>query len=134
MPSAGSRPLRAVGLHAVVAGAPAHATGQCAARHAAGFGFVAPLGEKNLARLQAEATSADDAMLPGEAQQALALPGREVDRIEARLAEINARLMQRHKASPLSRRLAGFHTVRAVAEVRNVPLRPGLPIPDRLRL
>ena len=76
--------------------------------HAAEFGLVAPLGEKGLARLQGEVATAADDTVPAEAKQALALLGREVERIEARLAEIDAKLMQQHKADPLSRRLAGI--------------------------
>jgi transposase len=76
--------------------------------HAAEFGLVAPPGEKALVDLQSEIATAAEATLPAEAKQALALLGREIERIEARLAEIDAKLMQQHKADPLSRRLAGI--------------------------
>ena len=74
--------------------------------HAAELGLVAPLGEKGLAQLQAEAATADEAAVPAEAKEALALLGREVERVEARLAAIDAKLTRRHRADPLSRRLA----------------------------
>jgi transposase len=76
--------------------------------HATEFGLVAPLGDKGLAELRSEIASAADDRLPAAARQALALLGGEVDRIEARRAEIEAKLMQSHKADPLSRRLAGI--------------------------
>jgi len=74
--------------------------------HAAEFGVVAPLGEKGVAALQAEIATADEAAVPGAAKQAIALLGGEADRVEARLAAIEAKLMQQHKADPLSRLLA----------------------------
>jgi transposase len=76
--------------------------------HAAEFGLVAPVGAKGLGCLQAEIASATEAMLPVEARQALMLLGSEIGRIEARLAEIDSKLMQQHKADQLSRRLAGI--------------------------
>lgn len=74
--------------------------------HAAELGVVAPLGEKGLAELRAELAAADEAAVPAAAKQALALLGREVDRIEARLAGVDATLVKQHKANPVSRRLA----------------------------
>jgi transposase len=74
--------------------------------HASEFGLVAPPGDKALATLQTEiATIAEDVM-PTEAKQALALLVREIDRIEARLAEINATLKVSVSASG-SRRASG---------------------------
>jgi transposase len=72
--------------------------------HAAEFGLVAPLGDKGVAQLLAGAR--DDAELPAEAAEALALLGGEIDRLEARLAAISAKLAARHKATPMSRLLA----------------------------
>ena len=74
--------------------------------HAGELGFVAQLGEKGLAELRAELAAADEAAVPAAAKQALTLLGREFDRIELQLAGVDATLMQQHKASPLSRRLA----------------------------
>jgi transposase len=74
--------------------------------HAAEFGVVAPLGDKGVAALQAEIATADEATVPAAAKQAIALLGSEVDRVEARLAAIEAKLMRQHKADPLSRLLA----------------------------
>lgn len=76
--------------------------------HAAEFGLVAPQGEKGLAQLQAEIATAAEAMVPAEAREALTMLGREIARIEARLAEIDVKVMQQHKATPLSRLLAGI--------------------------
>ena len=76
--------------------------------HAAELGFVGKLGEKGLVQLRAELVGADEAVVPAAAQQALALLGREVDRIELQLAGVEATLMQQHKANALSRRLAGI--------------------------
>ncbi len=72
--------------------------------HAAEFGLVAPVGDKGFAQLRADAAS--DRSLPGPAAEALALLGREIDRLEARLAEIDARLAAQHKATPTSKMLA----------------------------
>lgn len=76
--------------------------------HAAELGLVAPLGEKGRAQLQAELAGADEAAVPPEAKDALALLGQEINRIEARLGAIDAKLMARHKANPVSRRLAAI--------------------------
>jgi len=72
--------------------------------HAAEMGLVAPQGNKGLAELRA--AIAQDGSLPAAAAEALALLGSEVDRIEARLADTDARLMAQHKADATSRRLA----------------------------
>ncbi len=76
--------------------------------HATEFGLVAPLGAAALTRLRVEIATASDADLPAAARQALAVLGSEIDRVDARLAEIDARLMQQHKANPVSQRLAGI--------------------------
>ena len=74
--------------------------------HAAEFGLVAAKGEAGLREVIARA--ADAQALPGPAAEALALLGAEIDRIEARLAEADGKLMAQHKASPVSRLLAGI--------------------------
>jgi transposase len=76
--------------------------------HAAEMGVVAALGEKGLRELRTEIAAADEAAVPAAAKQAIALLGREVERIEIRLKAIEATLMQQHKANPLSRRLAAI--------------------------
>ena len=76
--------------------------------HAAEMGVVAPLGAKGLAELRTEIAAADDAAVPAAAKQAIALLGREAERIEARLRAIDTTLMQQHKANPVSRRLAAI--------------------------
>ena len=76
--------------------------------HAAEFGLVTPIGDKGVALLRAEI--AGDDTLPGSAAQAFGVLGQEIDRIEARLAEADSKLMARHKAQdgvgPESRMLA----------------------------
>jgi transposase len=74
--------------------------------HATELGLVAPPGDKGLAALRAEIAA--DASLPAAGVEALRLLGSEVDRVEARLAEADARLMAQHKANPDSRRLAAI--------------------------
>ena len=49
---------------------------------------------------------AEDAELPTPAKDALALLGAEIGRLEARLAEIDARLVAQHKQTPTSQMLA----------------------------
>jgi len=72
--------------------------------HAAEFGLVRPIGGKGLAALRADI--ATDATLPAPAAEALAILGGEIDRIEARLAVADAKLLARHKATPESQMLA----------------------------
>src|SRR5438132_2704957 len=76
--------------------------------HAAEMGVVAPLGETGVSELQAEIATADDAAVPAAAKQAIALLGREVERLGTRLRAIEATLMQQHKTNPVSRRLAAI--------------------------
>src|SRR5271157_1931131 len=76
--------------------------------HAAEMGVVAPLGEKGVAELRTEIAAADEAAVPAAAKQAIALLGREAERIELRRRAIDARLIQQHKANPVSRRLAAI--------------------------
>ncbi|MDQ2765266.1 MAG: IS110 family transposase [Pseudomonadota bacterium] len=72
--------------------------------HAAEFGLVTRIGAKGVAQLLADV--AGESSLPAPAAEALALLGREIDRLEARLADIDAQLMTRHKATPTSKMLA----------------------------
>jgi transposase len=72
--------------------------------HAGEFGLVRPVGGKGLAQLRADIAA--DATLPAPATEALTILEREIDRIEARLAEIDARLLAIHKATPESQMLA----------------------------
>jgi transposase len=74
--------------------------------HAAELGLVAPVGNKGFAALRAEVAS--DESLPAAAAEALRLLGSEVDRVEARLVETEAKMMAQHKANPDSRRLAAI--------------------------
>src|SRR5204862_156354 len=81
-------------------------------------------GEKGLKELQAEIAAADEAAVPAAAKQAIALLGREAERIELRLRAIDARLMQQHKANPLTRRLAAIPGVGPIGAL-NLALRVG---------
>ena len=81
--------------------------------HAAEMGLVAPIGDKGFATLRAEV--AGDASLPPAAAEALRMLGSEIDRVEARLAEIAARMMAQHKANADSRRLAAIPGVGPVS-------------------
>jgi transposase len=81
--------------------------------HAAELGLVAPVGDKGFAALRAEV--AKNATLPAAAAEALRMLGSEIDRVEARLAQIAARMMAQHKASADSRRLAAIPGVGLVS-------------------
>jgi transposase len=72
--------------------------------HAAEFGLVAAIGGKGLAALRT--AIATEASLPAPASDALALLGREIDRIETQLALIEAKLMKQHRANADSCRLS----------------------------
>lgn len=72
--------------------------------HAAEFGFVARHGDAGTKQLRTELGRAEE--LPKAASLALTVLGEEIDRIEARLAAVDARLMEQHKATPQSRMLA----------------------------
>ena len=74
--------------------------------HATELGLVAPTGEKGLARLQGEIATADEAIVPEPAKQALGMLGAEIARIEARVLTIDAVLKRELAANPLARRLA----------------------------
>lgn len=74
--------------------------------HATELGVVAPIGNKGLTSLRGEVATADEALVPPAAKQALRLLGREIDRIEASLVEIDAKLRQQFAADTLARRLA----------------------------
>jgi transposase len=71
--------------------------------HAAEFGLVAAQGDKGLAELRSEL--ATDPALPASAVHALQLLGSEIDRVEARLAQIDKTLAAQLKANEQSRRL-----------------------------
>jgi transposase len=81
--------------------------------HATELGLVAPVGDKGFAALRAEV--AGDASLPAPAAEALRMLGSEIDRLEARLAEIGARMKAQHKANLDSRRLAAIPGVGPVS-------------------
>ena len=76
--------------------------------HATELGLVAPIGDKGLACLRGEIATAADHVVPAMAKAALTLLGQEIDRIEARLAAIDARVKQQFAADPLARRLAAI--------------------------
>jgi transposase len=70
--------------------------------HAAEFGLIAAKGGKGVADLLAAAQES----LPAPAAAALTLLGRQIDTVEAELAQADVTLQAQHKASPASRRLA----------------------------
>ena len=72
--------------------------------HAAEFGVVAGKGVKCVTPLL-EAVEAAEA-IPSEAKTMLARLGREIEHLDAKLAELEAQLMAMHKTNPLSQRLA----------------------------
>ena len=72
--------------------------------HAAEFGVVAGKGTNRIAPLL-EAIEAETA-IPSEAREMLALLGREIEHLDAKLTEFEVRLTAMHKANPLSQRLA----------------------------
>jgi transposase len=71
--------------------------------HAAEFGVIAGKGTSRIAPLL-EAIEVETA-IPSEAREMLALLGREIDHLDAKLAEFEVRLTAMHKANPLSQRL-----------------------------
>ncbi len=72
--------------------------------HAAEFGHVGRLGRAGMAKLMVDV--AEDAEEPTPAKDALALRGAEIGRLDARLAEVDARLVVQHKQTPTSKMLA----------------------------
>ena len=90
--------------------------------HATELGLVAPKGDRGLQQLQAEIATGEEARVPATAKQALATLGREIARLEARLAEIDAKVIAQHKATPLSQRLAAIPGVGPVSAL-NLALR-----------
>lgn len=91
--------------------------------HAAEFGLVAKLGDKGVTQRRVHA--ANDASLPRAAAEALALLGHEIDRIEARLAQIDAKLLAQHKATPMIQRLAqipGIGPITALSLVTRIDI------------
>jgi transposase len=71
--------------------------------HAAEFGVIAAKGIAQLDPLLAKIAAAD---VPHAAKEALAHLGRCIEQLDAQLAELDRRLAARHKANPVSRRLA----------------------------
>jgi transposase len=72
--------------------------------HAAEFGVIAGKGTSRIAPLL-EAIEVETT-IPSEAREMLALLGREIEHLDAKLAEFEVRLTAMHKANPLSQRLA----------------------------
>ena len=72
--------------------------------HSAEFGVIAAKGVRFIGPLLAAIET--DTTLPPEAKEMLALLGRQIEHLDARLDEIEAKLIAMHKASPISRLLA----------------------------
>ena len=71
--------------------------------HAAEFGVIAAKGIAQVGPLLAKIAEAD---VPRAAKETLAHLGRCIEQLDAQLAELDRRLAARHKADPVSRRLA----------------------------
>lgn len=77
--------------------------------HAAEFGLIAA---KGLSRLEALlARIAEDPAVPDQAKELFALLGREFDDVDARLADIEKKLLAFHRGNEQSRRLAEIPTI-----------------------
>jgi len=74
--------------------------------HAAELGLVAAQGDNGLAELQREIADADEAVVPQAAKQALDLLGADVSAVDARLADIEARLRRQLSGNAVAKRLA----------------------------
>ncbi len=89
--------------------------------HATEFGLVVPLGVSRVEELLAKLAA--DPGVPDIAREMLALLGRQIEQIDAQVAEIDARLLAMHKANEVSRRLAkvpGIGPITAVSLALNV--------------
>jgi transposase len=91
--------------------------------HATELGLVAPAGDKGFAALRAEIAA--DTSLPAPAAEALCLLGAEIDRLEARLAQIDAKLRAQHKANADSRRLSAIPGISRCGSMRRSSARVG---------
>jgi transposase len=74
--------------------------------HAAEFGVISGKGVGDI-RALLDKISAETA-IPPEARATMALIGEEIDRLNARLKEMEVKLNQAHKANPVSQRLAAI--------------------------
>jgi transposase len=76
--------------------------------HAMEFGFVAAQGERGLAQLQQALATAADHAVPPAAKQALALLERQIDHLDAQLAEVDAEMKRQFAADADAKRLAAI--------------------------
>jgi transposase len=91
--------------------------------HAAEMGLVAPIGHKGLAELCTEIACAE--ALPAAAREALSLLEHAVSALEARIGQIDAKLIKEAKACEASRRLAeapGIGPITAISFVQRVDM------------
>ena len=72
--------------------------------HGAEFGVIAPKGISNVAGLLAKI--AEDTNVPATARQLLSFLGEQLEHLEQRIAVLDQQLVEQHKASPTSQRLA----------------------------
>lgn len=72
--------------------------------HATEFGLVVPLGVSRVGELLAKLAA--DPSVPAIAREMLALLGRQIELIDGQMVEVNARMLEMHKASDVSQRLA----------------------------
>src|SRR3712207_961421 len=90
--------------------------------HLAEFGLVEAQGPWNVARLLAGMEEAAD--LPGLARELVRVLAGQLEEVEGRIAEVDARILARHKADAVSRRLAtipGIGPLAATAIAATVP-------------
>jgi transposase len=72
--------------------------------HPAEFGVIAAKGVCNLAALLEKLATSEE--IPPVARETLAMIGQQIERLDAQLGEIDARLLKAHKANPVSKALA----------------------------
>jgi transposase len=79
--------------------------------HAMELGFVAAQGHRGLAQLQQALATAAEHEVPAAAKHAFALLGRQIDHLEAQLAEIDAEMKRQFAADPDAKRLAAIPSI-----------------------
>lgn len=79
------------------------------------FGLTAPRGLSHLTRLLDDIRS--DGMLPDLAMEMIETLARDFERVDAEIAELDIRLLDQHRSSEMSRRLAGMPGVGPVGAV-----------------
>jgi transposase len=89
--------------------------------HASEFGVITGKGLSNIAPLLEKIET--ETTIPSEARETMALLGEEIERLDARLKEMDANIKRTHNANPDSKRLAtapGIGSVTALTVVTHV--------------